>query len=175
MDALVESRCVYQTSHMDDLVSAVIDKCTSPDTPTHPTAVYTIVFPSECVPGMSSLYAQAAKGIEDEYFFDGPDGRGFVQYRVRISHPVRQFFLERESVWTEEIGVVPTISKWTSVAIFSTIDTAIDCLRAIIDTVMPNKDRYDVFLFCNNMFAGSYDLKSNNETLVRVTKGMYAA
>lgn len=161
---------------MDDLVSVVIDKCTSRDTPTHPTAIYTIVYPYGCVPNMRSLYAQVTTAIQiedDEY--DGPDGRGFVQYRVRISHPVRQFVLERGFAWTEEFHSVPTISTWTSVAIFSTIDTAIDCLHAIIGTVMPNKGRYVVSLFCNNMFAGSYDLTTNNKTLMRVTKGMCAA
>lgn len=166
---------------MDDLARTILSHADGPDATSDPSAVYSLVVPSVSVPRVSTMYirANAYQGWDDED--DAPREHAervrFEQYRVRVSHPVRRFVLERGSTSAPPGGDVPLVTSWTRLTSFSTVEAALACLRTIVDTAIPDSsslfhERTTVYLFCGTSFAGRYDLAVQPTLLESVLRDM---
>jgi hypothetical protein len=120
---------------MQDLAETVISQCT-----THPErvlAVYTIVFPSARVPTIATQYIHAGAYLNSvEWDADDviPSNMKFLQYRVRVSHPVRRFVMECGGTSAPMGSDIPTIDSWEEVCSFSTADMAMRTLYGIMES-----------------------------------------
>lgn len=156
---------------MQDLVSAVVAHCPPP--PHHPIAAYSNVFPSSFVPGTRYSYRNANRYLldpEDDpsyYGNDWDEGPSplveFVQYRLRIAHPVRMFVIECGFQSTRVHSELDSISEWKHVATFTYSEVAITVLNNILQATLHSNysEGHDhVSLFCGDLFCGRYDLNT---------------